>query len=66
MQYGDVPHLLREMYKEALEESETEENERYRLALLGLVNAFRTDLDRKAIRFPEPRRISPTVSVQNY
>lgn len=50
MEYRDVPHLLREMYEEALQGSEAEENERYRLALLGLANAFRADLERIGIQ----------------
>lgn len=53
MEYRDVPHLLREMYEEALKANQTAENERYKLALLGLVNGFRTDLERKAVRMSD-------------
>ena len=36
-----VSHLLWKMYQESLSESQDYENQRYQLALLGLVNAFK-------------------------
>lgn len=54
MQTGDVPHLLWEMYEEAMTGAESAENEKYRLALLGLVNAFEADIDRMGLRLPAP------------
>lgn len=49
MKNRDVPRLLLEMYEEALSEYNGKGNERYRLALLGLVNAFESDLETMGI-----------------
>lgn len=56
MEYRDVPHLLREMYEDALVECNDNKTERYRLAILGLVRGFEADMKRLGIPIQTPER----------